>query len=104
MGIRLTEATDPKNSVHKYKMGLIGNCQYLALVDNHANVNWMCWPRFDSSFLFGGLLDKEKGGRFQIRPDHNEYQSTQKYLTNTNILTTEFLTADGAFRVTDFAP
>jgi GH15 family glucan-1,4-alpha-glucosidase len=85
-------------------MGLIGNCQYLALIDHHANVNWMCWPRFDSSFLFGGLLDQEKGGRFQIRPDQNDFQSTQKYLPNTNILTTEFLSSEGAYRVTDFAP
>jgi GH15 family glucan-1,4-alpha-glucosidase len=85
-------------------MGLIGNCQYLALIDHHANVNWMCWPRFDSSFLFGGLVDEKNGGRFQIRPETDDFQSTQKYLPNTNILTTEFTTADGAYRVTDFAP
>lgn len=90
-------------SQHKYKMGLIGNCQYLAHIDDQADIRWMCWPRFDSSFLFGSLLDKEKGGHFQIRPV-NDFQSAQKYLPNTNILTTEFLTADGAFRVTDFAP
>lgn len=92
------------NSQHKYRMGLIGNCQYLAHIDDQADVKWMCWPRFDSSFLFGSLLDKDKGGHFQVRPDQDEFQSTQKYLPNTNILTTEFLTSDGAFRVTDFAP
>lgn len=85
-------------------MGLIGNCQYLAHIDDQADIKWMCWPRFDSSFLFGSLLDKDRGGHFQVRPDHDDFSSTQKYIPNTNILTTEFLTADGAYRVTDFAP
>ena len=46
---------------HTYEMGLIGNCSYQALIDTKANVQWLCWPKFDSSFVFGGLLDKEKG-------------------------------------------
>lgn len=68
------------------------------------SVHWMCWPKFDSSFLFGRLLDEENGGDFQIRPDGDDFKSSQSYLPNTNILTTDFLAGDGAFRVTDFAP
>ncbi len=90
-------------SVHKYPMGIIGNCSYLAYIDIHANVKWLCMPRFDSSFLFGSLLDSEKGGRFSITPN-DEYQSRQYYVENTNILCTEFASGDGKFRVTDFAP
>ncbi|MEL6851798.1 MAG: glycoside hydrolase family 15 protein, partial [Bacteroidota bacterium] len=91
-------------SKHTYNYGLIGNCAYLALVDTEANIGWLCWPRFDSSFLFGGLLDKEKGGEFSIKPATEGYTSHQYYLDNTNILVTEFDCEDGKFKVVDFAP
>jgi len=61
-------------------------------------------PKFDSSFLFGSLLDEENGGHFYIQPATAEYTSNQYYLQNTNILCTEFGTADGRFRVVDCAP
>lgn len=89
---------------HKYNYGIIGNCAYIALVDTHANIGFMCWPRFDSSFIFGGLLDKQKGGHFSISPATEGYSSTQEYLPNTNILETTFHCEDGSFKVVDFAP
>jgi len=92
------------DSIHKYDMGVIGNCSYLAYINKKAEIKWMCLPRFDSSFIFGSLLDPEKGGEFYIRPVENDYYTFQSYLKNTNILTTEFITGDGKFRVTDFAP
>jgi GH15 family glucan-1,4-alpha-glucosidase len=61
-------------------------------------------PRFDSSFIFGSLLDKKKGGEFSIKPKNGDFQSTQYYLKNTNILATEFELDEGKFRVIDFAP
>ncbi len=88
---------------HTYHAGLIGNCAYLAHVNINTNVTWLCWPRFDSSFVFGGLLDKEKGGEFSILPA-GEYTSKQYYRENTNILCTEIFTEEGKYRVTDFAP
>jgi GH15 family glucan-1,4-alpha-glucosidase len=88
---------------HQYRMGIVGNCSYLAYVDDKASVRWMCWPRFDSSFIFGSLLDEKKGGEFSITPD-GEFKSHQYYLTNTNILCTEFECAEGKFRVIDCAP
>ncbi|MEZ4774504.1 MAG: glycoside hydrolase family 15 protein [Bacteroidia bacterium] len=89
---------------HTYNYGLIGNCAYLALVDTEANIGWLCWPKFDSSFLFGGLLDDEKGGEFSIKPATENYTSHQYYIENTNILVTEFDCVDGKFKVVDFAP
>lgn len=89
---------------HKYDYGLIGNCAYLALIDRHANVGWLCWPRFDSSFVFGSLLDNEKGGHFSIAPEWEAYESAQSYIPNTNILETTFDCEDGRFKVVDFAP
>lgn len=90
---------------HQYEMGVIGNCSYLAYIEKKsANVSWLCWPKFDSSFIFGGLLDQKKGGEFSIRPIDDVYTVEQYYKPNTNVLCTEFETSDGRFRVTDFAP
>ncbi|MCP3930496.1 MAG: glycoside hydrolase family 15 protein [Bacteroidetes bacterium] len=89
---------------HKYDHGIIGNCSYLALINKDANVSWLCWPRFDSSFIFGSLLDDEKGGEFSIQPEWDSYKSTQEYFYNTNILETTFECEDGSYKVIDFAP
>jgi GH15 family glucan-1,4-alpha-glucosidase len=91
-------------AVHKYNMGVIGNCSYLAYIDLRADVRWMCMPKFDSSFLFGSLLDEENGGHFGIRPTGEDYRVRQFYIANTNVLCTEFTCRDGRFVVRDFAP
>ena len=89
---------------HTYQAGLIGNCSYLAHVNINTNITWLCWPRFDSSFVFGGLLDKDKGGEFSILPatEHTpqdnitgEYQ----YSLHGNLLRKK-----ASYRITDFAP
>ena len=85
-------------------MGIVGNCSYQALIDGEANVCWLCWPAFDSSFVFGNLIDKQKGGSFSISSRYQKYKSRQYYLTNTNVFCTEIEAADGKFRITDFAP
>lgn len=90
--------------MNKYNFGVIGNCSFLAYIDTNANVNWLCLPRFDSSFIFGSLLDKEKGGEFSVMPNNGDFRSKQYYLKNTNILATEFEVEEGKFRVIDFAP
>lgn len=89
---------------HTYDFGVIGNCAFSAHIDKNTNVSWMCWPRFDSSFIFGGLLDKKKGGEFSITPVAEKFHSDQYYIENTNVLCTEVETTDGKYRVTDFAP
>jgi len=91
-------------AVHKYNMGVVGNCTYLAYIDTMADVKWMCLPRFDSSFLFGSLLDEQQGGHFSIRPTDEDSKSRQYYIPNTNVLCTEFTCRDGKFVVKDCAP
>jgi GH15 family glucan-1,4-alpha-glucosidase len=83
-------------------LGLVGNCQYAALVHRDGRVAWCCLPRFDAAPVFGALLDPE-GGAFQVGPAGGGAGS-QRYLPNTNVLETTFEDADGAFRVLDFAP
>lgn len=84
-------------------MGVVGNCSYMAYIDTAAAIQWMCMPRFDSSFLFGSLLDRRKGGEFSVTPA-GEFTSTQHYIPNTNVLSTDFTTPQGRFRVIDCAP
>lgn len=83
-------------------LAVIGNCQYSALVDKHGSVVWSCLPRFDSEPVFGTLLDPG-GGSFTIAPADGS-SGVQRYVENTNVVETRFHTADGAFRVLDFAP
>jgi GH15 family glucan-1,4-alpha-glucosidase len=97
-----SSAAEIKN--HQYQQGLIGNCAFLALIDKSTNISWMCWPRFDSSFIFGSLLDQNKGGEFSFKPVTDNFTSHQSYLSNTNILCTRIETAEGVYEVTDFAP
>ncbi len=92
-----------KQRRHTYQSGIIGNCAYLAHVQTDTNISWLCWPRFDSSFIFGSMLDTQKGGSFSILPD-SDYTSNQYYIENTNVLVTEIECADGKYKVTDFAP
>lgn len=89
---------------HTYNMGIIGNCAYMAHINDEADVKWLCWPYFHSSFVFGGLLDEEKGGAFYIKPKSDNYTTQQYYIHNTNVLCTEFFVDDGRFRVVDYAP
>ena len=89
---------------HTYNYGVIGNCSFTAHVKTDTNIEWMCWPRFDSSFIFGAMLDKKKGGEFSIKPNGSKFKSNQYYIENTNVLCTEVESDEGKYRITDFAP
>jgi len=88
----------------EYPFGLIGNCAFLGLIHKNTNIEWMCLPRFDSSFVFGSLIGGESGGEFRIRPASENYLSQQEYRQNTNILETTISMGEDAYMVTDFAP
>ncbi|MGE0764464.1 MAG: glycoside hydrolase family 15 protein [Bdellovibrionales bacterium] len=86
-----------------YQLGLIGNCQTSALIDQSGAIAWLCLPRPDSPPVFGRILD-EQGGHFAITPTE-EYETHQRYLPNTNVLVTTMTCADGSeLRITDFCP
>lgn len=89
---------------HIYDSALIGNCAFIAHVQKDTNINWLCWPRFDSSFVFGSLLDEQKGGKFKINSELQVVGQEQEYVENTNVVSTTIETGDGVFKVTDFAP
>jgi GH15 family glucan-1,4-alpha-glucosidase len=89
--------------MHLEDLGLIGNCQFSALIDRTGAVVWCCLPRFDSEPVFAALLDADEGGQFLVGPADGR-PGTQRYLDNTNVLETTFRSAGGAVRVLDFAP
>ncbi|HVJ94564.1 MAG TPA: glycoside hydrolase family 15 protein [Labilithrix sp.] len=89
---------------HTYDMGIVGNCAYLAHIDTSAKVVWMCMPRFDSSFVFGHLLDAERGGQLAVDGVAPPTARRQHYRWNSNVLVTEIDVPDGSFRVIDCAP
>ncbi|MBA2424144.1 MAG: glycoside hydrolase family 15 protein [Actinobacteria bacterium] len=83
-------------------LGIIGNCSYNALLRD-GSVEWLCWPRPDSSFVFGPLLDRERGGAFVVEGvDATDVR--QEYVENTNVLRTVFRGPGGEFALYDFAP
>jgi GH15 family glucan-1,4-alpha-glucosidase len=84
-------------------LGLVGNCQFSALIERSGSVVWCCLPRFDSEPVFSTLLDERDGGSFGVAAADGR-PGTQRYLENTNVLETRFESPTGAFRVLDFAP
>src|SRR5690606_13553739 len=89
---------------HTYNSGIIGNCAYIAHVDKSTNISWLCWPTFEDSFVFGGILDNMKGGEFSIKPESGIKESTQYYIENSNILCTVVDSEDSQYKITDYAP
>ena len=89
--------------MHLEDLGLIGNCQFSALVDRSGAIVWCCLPRFDSEPIFGALLDSSDGGSFQVSGADGR-PGTQRYLDNTNVLETTFHGQEGSFRIVDLAP
>ena len=83
--------------------GVIGNCRTAALISEKGNIEWLCFPDFDSPSIFAALLDRDKGGCFGFEVS-NEYRISQSYVPHTNILSTHFSSDEGELVVLDFMP
>jgi len=84
------------------RYGLIGNMRTAALISSEdGSIDHLCWPDFDSPSIFIRLLDKDKGGHFEVCPS-NDTNAKQSY--SGNILITKFLSELGVSHVTDFMP
>jgi GH15 family glucan-1,4-alpha-glucosidase len=80
----------------------IGDGRTVALVSRTGAIDWLCWPRFDSPSVFGALVD-DAAGRWSVAPT-GPFRTERRYLPRTNVLETRFVTASGAFVVTDLMP
>ena len=48
--------------------GIIGDLHSVALVGTNGAIDWYCCPSFDSPSVFGGILDRARGGYYRIAP------------------------------------
>jgi GH15 family glucan-1,4-alpha-glucosidase len=83
---------------------LLGDCETAALVSRRGSIDWLCWPRFDSSACFAALLGGPEHGHWLIAPQRESAQVTRRYRPNTLILETVMETADGVVTLVDFMP
>jgi GH15 family glucan-1,4-alpha-glucosidase len=83
--------------------GMIGDCHSLALVGRDGSIDWLCFPRFDSSSVFARLLD-EDAGHFRVAPIGDVEKIRRTYLPSTNVLETTFTTNGGVLELTDCMP
>jgi GH15 family glucan-1,4-alpha-glucosidase len=81
---------------------LIGDCKTAALVGRDASIDWLCWPRFDSSACFAALLGDADNGRWLLAPKDPLLGIERRYRPGTLILETEFQTEIGSAAVIDF--
>lgn len=90
--------TDEPPAIGDY--ALLGDCASAALVSRSGSIEWLCWPCFDSPSLFAAILDRERGGCFELAPAH--WQRVERaYVDGTNVLDTRFVTDTGRLRVRD---
>ena len=80
--------------------GFLADCHSSALVSRDGSIDWCCMPRLDSRSVFARLLDSERGGYCQIRPE-GKFRSGRRYLDSTLVLETIFETDTGKARLLD---
>lgn len=99
----IKNASDRKNPYPPIEdYGIIGDLRTAALVGRAGSIDALCFPEFDSPSIFAAHVDREKGGRFQIEPQLEEYREKHLYLPDTNILVTRFLSEAGVAEITDY--
>ncbi len=89
---------------------LIGDMQTAALIGRDGSADWLCLPRFDSPACFAALLGDQRNGHWMIAPTESQGppsrrgEVARRYREGTLILETDWQTAGGTVRLTDFMP
>jgi GH15 family glucan-1,4-alpha-glucosidase len=83
---------------------VIGDCETAALVSREGSIDWLCWPTFSSGACFAALLGTVDNGYWRIRPKGKIKETRRRYLPDTMIVETTFVTADGEVSLTDLMP
>ena len=98
-----TKGSSPPADPEIGDYAIIGDCRTAALVSRWGSVDWLCLPDFSDGSVFAGLLDRENGGSFSIRP-RQRFVTRRRYIPDTAVLETEFETAAGTVRLLDLLP
>lgn len=83
---------------------MIGDLETAALISREGSLDWLCWPNFASGACFAALLGTAENGYWRIRPKGKIKATRRRYLPDTMILETTFVTGDGEVTLTDFMP
>jgi GH15 family glucan-1,4-alpha-glucosidase len=83
---------------------LLGDLYTAALVGRSGSVDWLPFPRFDSSSCFGALLGGREHGRWLLAPAGAGPATVRRYRRDTLILESEWQVSGGRVRVIDFMP
>ncbi|HSF26131.1 MAG TPA: glycoside hydrolase family 15 protein [Actinomycetes bacterium] len=78
----------------------IGAGRTVALVADDGSIDWLALPDLDSPSVFAALLDAERGGRATLAPTV-AHTVSRRYLPETNVLETTFVTDTGTVAVLD---
>jgi GH15 family glucan-1,4-alpha-glucosidase len=81
---------------------IIGDGRSAAFVSLRGSIDWLCWPRFDSPSVFGSILD-DRAGHWTVAPTL-PFRAERRYVADTNVLETRFVTPSGTLVLTDFMP
>jgi GH15 family glucan-1,4-alpha-glucosidase len=82
---------------------LLGDLQTAALVGRSGSLDWLPFPRFDSSSCFSALLGGREHGRWLVAPLEG-VPSGRRYRDDTLVLESDWETPTGRVRVLDFMP
>lgn len=80
---------------------LIGNNATAALVGRNGSIDWLCFPRFDSTACFAALLGSPDNGYWRIAPKAIHPKVTRRYREGTLVLETEFSAPEGTVVLID---
>ncbi len=83
---------------------IIGDLETSALVSHDGSIDWLCWPSLASSACFAALLGTAENGFWRIHPKEKIVEVRRRYIPDTMILETTFITEDGEVCLTDFMP
>jgi GH15 family glucan-1,4-alpha-glucosidase len=82
---------------------MIGDLRSAALISKHGSIDWMCLPRFDSPWIFGRLLDWDRGGYLELCPP-GEALAFRQYRRDSNVIQTVWSSDHARMRVVDWMP